>query len=175
PVLAEQVAKKLSEYQGSLDLSRGLDHGAWTVLHHLYPQANIPVVQLAMGASLPIEEHVELAAALQALRSEGVLILGSGNIVHNLRRLDRSAQPTTPDWASEFDETIKAALLQRDYEQLLAKDKSKHPLWGLSHPTIEHYVPLLYSLGATTEEDQITFPHEGFASGSISMRSVMFG
>ncbi len=128
-----------------------------------------------MGANLTIEEHLQLGVALQQLRSEGVLILGSGNIVHNLRRLDRSADAITPDWAEEFDSLIKTALLERDFDQLLARDKSKHHLWGLSHPTIEHYVPLLYAFGAATEEDQITFPYEGFDSGSLSMRSVKFG
>ncbi len=175
PDLASQVGDDLAQYRSELDEHRGLDHGAWTVLHHLYPKANIPVVQLAMSRNLKIEEHLELGAVLGQLRNEGVLILGSGNIVHNLRRLDRSPDAVTPDWAAEFDEMIKTALLQRNFDQLLARDKSKYPLWALSHPTIEHYVPLLYALGAATEDDEISFPYEGFDSGSISMRSVKFG
>ena len=175
PELAAKLAGDLQQYSSELDEHQGLDHGAWTVLHHLYPQANIPVIQLAMGRNLSIEQHMELGATLGQLRDEGVLILGSGNIVHNLRRLGRSADAVTPDWAQAFDAMIKDALLQRDFEQLLARDSSKHPLWQLSHPTIEHYMPLLYTLGAATEEDAITFPYEGFDSGSISMRSVRFG
>lgn len=174
PELAGQLAGKLKRYSSELDEHRGLDHGAWTVLHHLYPKANIPVIQLAMSRTLSLEEHMELGAALQQLRHEGVLILGSGNIVHNLRMLDRSPKASTPNWAGEFDGMVKDALLQRDLEQLLARDRSKHQLWGMSHPTIEHYVPLLYALGAATEVDEITFPFEGFQSGSISMRSVLF-
>ncbi|GGK71360.1 4,5-DOPA dioxygenase extradiol [Amphritea balenae] len=175
PALANHLAGNLKRYSSELDEHRGLDHGAWTVLHHLYPKANIPVIQLAMSRNFTVEEHLELGGALGQLRNEGVLILGSGNIVHNLRRLDRSAEAITPDWAEAFDRLIKNALLQRDFEQLLARDSSKHPLWQLSHPTIEHYVPLLYALGATTEDDEISFPYEGFDSGSISMRSVRFG
>ena len=175
PELAMQVAKTLSQHQAGVHPTRGLDHGAWTVLHHLYPNADIPVLQLAMGARMYMHEHLELATALQQLRREGVLILASGNIVHNLRQTDRSDNPVTPNWAEDFDALIKASLLDRNIPELLAQDKSKHPLWGMSHPTIEHYVPLLYALGASTESDSIQFPHEGFQSGSISMRSVLFG
>ena len=175
PELASRLAADLQQYRGELDEHRGLDHGAWAVLHHLYPQADIPVIQLAMSRKLSFEEHFELGAAISQLRHEGVLILGSGNIVHNLRKLDRSANAVTPDWAAEFDALIKNALLQRDFDQLFARDRSKYPLWKISHPTIEHYLPLLYVLGATTEEDDISFPFEAFHSGSISMRSVKFG
>lgn len=175
PKLANQVAKTLGTYQGQTDSLRGLDHGAWSVLHHLYPEANIPVIQLAMGSRLSMKEHLEVGIALSQLRKEGVLILGSGNIVHNLSRLDMSTTPTTPDWAAEFDATIKNALLQKDLTQLLALDKSKYPLWHLSHPTIEHYMPLLYTVGASSDDDNIIFPYEGFEEGSLSMRSVLFG
>lgn len=175
PELATQIADTLSQYQAGVNPTRGLDHGAWTVLHHLYPNAEIPVLQLAMGAGMYMHEHLELASALQQLRREGVLILASGNIVHNLRQTDRSDNPVTPSWAEDFDALIKEGLLDRNIPELLARDKTKHSLWGKSHPTIEHYVPLLYALGASTESDTIQFPHEGFQAGSISMRSVLFG
>jgi 4,5-DOPA dioxygenase extradiol len=174
PVLANNIANRLNRFQSHIDSNRGLDHGAWSVLHHLYPEANIPVIQLAMGAKLSMKEHLEIGVDLQKLRKEGVLILASGNIVHNLNRLDMSNMPTTPSWAEDFDETIKSALLQKDLTQLLALDKSKHPLWQMSHPTLEHYVPLLYTVGASLKEGEITFPYEGFEEGSLSMRSVLF-
>ncbi|MBJ7537336.1 4,5-DOPA dioxygenase extradiol [Marinomonas transparens] len=175
PELAARVAKGLKTDQGEVDATRGLDHGAWTVLRHLYPQADIPVIQLAMSARLTMAEHMALATELQALRQEGILILASGNIVHNLGATNRTPGAMNVEWAIEFDGIIKEALLQRDLTQLLALDKSKYPLWNIAHPTIEHYVPLLYALGASTEEDVIRFPYEGFESTSISMRSVMFG
>ncbi|TDO96791.1 4,5-DOPA dioxygenase extradiol [Marinomonas balearica] len=174
PSLATRLATHLNEFDGDIDKNRGLDHGAWTVLHHLYPDADIPVIQLAMSTQLTLSEHMEVGAALQSLRDEGVLIVGSGNIVHNLGKLNRAPNANNTDWSVEFDELIKSSLLQRDLGQLLAQDRSKHPLWNISHPTIEHYAPLLYALGASTSTDDIRFPYEGFESGSISMRSVLF-
>lgn len=175
PALAKQLAAQLNAYEGAVNPTRGLDHGAWTVLHHLYPKADIPVIQLAMSTQLSLPEHLELGAALQTLRQEGVLIIGSGNIVHNLRIVDHSENPQTPDWAEAFDAMTKEAILQRDFNQLLARDESKHPLWRVSHPSLEHYVPLLYALGASKEEDTVQFPYEGFEAGTLSMRSVLFG
>ncbi len=175
PELAKSLVKDLSRFNSGLNTSRGLDHGAWTVLYHLYPEANIPVIQLAMSTQLTFAQHVEVGMAMQALREEGILIIGSGNIVHNLGIVDRSENPTTPDWANGFDFLIKQAILQRDFSQLLAVDESKHSLWRIAHPTLEHYVPLLYSIGASTEEDSISFPYEAFELGTLSMRSVKFG
>lgn len=173
PALAQQLARSLPN--AGLDSQRGLDHGAWTVLRHMYPQADIPVLQLAMAARLRMEEHVALATQLRALRSEGVLILASGNIVHNLRLATEDPGVRVYDWAQNFDGMARMALLQRDMPTLLAQDKSQHPLWRLAHPSIEHYVPLLYALGASTEADSISFPFEGFEEATLSMRSVRFG
>lgn len=147
PTLAQQLARSLPNAR--VDSQRGLDHGAWTVLHHLYPKADIPVIQLAMAARLSMDEHVALATQLQALRNEGVLILASGNIVHNLRLATEDPDTQVYDWAQEFDGMAAQALLQRNMPTLLAQDKAKHPLWRMAHPSIEHYVPLLYALGAS--------------------------
>ncbi|WCN13423.1 4,5-DOPA dioxygenase extradiol [Marinomonas mediterranea] len=174
PSLTTRLATQLSEFDGDIDKNRGLDHGAWTMLHHLYPEANIPVIQLAMSAKLTMSEHLEVGAALQSLRNQGILIIGSGNIVHNLGMINRSPNAKNADWSVEFDGLIKQALLERDLGQLLAQDRTKYPLWNVSHPTIEHYVPLLYAFGASTQSDTVSFPYEGFESGSISMRSVLF-
>lgn len=173
PALAQQLARSLPN--AMVDTQRGLDHGAWTVLHHLYPKADIPVIQLAMPARIRLDEHVALAAGLRALRSEGVLILAGGNIVHNLRLATEDPDTKVYDWAQEFDGMAAAALLQRDMPILLAQDKAKHPLWRMAHPSVEHYVPLLYALGASTEADKISFPFQGFEEATLSMRSVRFG
>lgn len=175
PELANQVAGNLKTASGQLDTERGLDHGAWSVLHHLYPKADIPVIQLAMSTQLSLPEHVLLASELRELRKQGVLILASGNIVHNLRTTDHSPDAVTPDWASGFDTLIRDALLQRDMPALLGQDSAKHPLWQMAHPTLEHYVPLLYAVGAAGEQDEISFPFEGFEANTLSMRSVRFG
>ncbi|MEO5797526.1 MAG: 4,5-DOPA dioxygenase extradiol [Rhodoferax sp.] len=173
PALAQQLARTLSH--AAVDTQRGLDHGAWTVLHHLYPKADIPVIQLAMAARIRMDEHVALGAQLQALRSEGVLVLASGNIVHNLRLATDAPETPVYDWAQEFDGMTALALRQRDVPTLLAQDKAKHPLWRMAHPSIEHYVPLLYALGASTETDPVSFPFQGFEEATLSMRSVRFG
>ncbi|MEO6273247.1 MAG: 4,5-DOPA dioxygenase extradiol [Rhodoferax sp.] len=175
PALAQQVARQLKAAGGGLDMQRGLDHGAWTVLHHMYPQADIPVIQLAMSTRLRMDEHVALGTELRALREEGVLVLASGNIVHNLRLTDETPGVQAYDWALEFDSLVKTALLQRDMPSLLAQDARKHSLWHKAHPSIEHYVPLLYALGAANENDAISFPYTGFEEASLSMRSVRFG
>jgi 4,5-DOPA dioxygenase extradiol len=175
PQLAKQLSVNLQKTGVVLDTKRGLDHGAWTILHHMYPKADIPVIQLGMNAKLSLSEHLELAKQLQALRLQGILIMGSGNIVHNLPLSDETPGVKTFDWVIEFDEMMKQALLKRDLPQLLGQDSSKHPLWRKAHPSIEHYLPLLYALGASSVTDKVTFPFEGYDEASISMRSVRFG
>ncbi|MGQ5524958.1 4,5-DOPA dioxygenase extradiol [Chitinimonas sp. PSY-7] len=175
PMLAQTLAHDLQDAKAGIDSERGLDHGAWTVLRHMYPKADIPVVQLSLNGRLQLHEHVTLAHELHGLRKEQVLILASGNIVHNLRMIDSTPGIPTFEWALAFDELIKQALLQRDLTQLLAEDRSKHALWRTAHPTLEHYLPLLYAFGASTADDAISFPYEGFHEASLSMRSVKFG
>ncbi len=153
----------------------GLDHGAWSVLCHLRPAADCPVVQLSLDARLPGERHLEIGRALTPLRDEGVLILGSGNIVHNLRdafgRM-RRGDDTTPDWAASFDADAERALVQHDGAYLAqAHARGQGPS---AHPTPEHYLPLLYAAGAASAGDRVSFPIQGFDAGSLSMRAVRY-
>ncbi|WP_137939928.1 4,5-DOPA dioxygenase extradiol [Chitinivorax sp. B] len=175
PMLASQVASLLGRMNIREDADRGLDHGTWTVLHHLYPKADIPVVQLSLNGHLSLREHLELASGLKALRTQGILIIGSGNVVHNLPLTDERSRAGPYDWAQEFDEHIKQALLQRDHGGLLAQDRRHHRLWRMAHPTLEHYLPLLYTVGAANQQEAVVFPYEGFQERSLSMRSVRIG
>lgn len=174
--LANQVKSDLLKYQAGLDHEWGFDHGNWSVLHHMYPKANIPVVQLSLNQNfMNLRDHLVLAKELNKLRNEGVLIIGSGNIVHNLRQISRSQTAPVVEWAHEFDELIKKSILENNLEQLLAEDPSKHSQWKMAHPSIEHYLPLLYVLGAADPNEKIIFPYEAFELGSLSMRSVLVG
>ncbi len=176
PELAQEVKSNLHSYQAELDHEWGFDHGAWSVLHHMYPKADIPVVQLSLNQNfLNLRDHYNLSVELKKLREEGVLIIGSGNIVHNLRQLSRSETAPVMEWAHDFDLLIKEAILKNDLTQLLAEDPSKHALWKMSHPSIDHYLPLLYVLGAAGVSEKIIFPYEDFELGSLSMRSVLIG
>jgi len=154
--------------------SWGLDHGCWSVLTHLFPSADIPVVQLSLDLTRPAEYHYQLGRQLQPLRDEGVLIIGSGNIVHNLRVINREPEARSFDWAITFDEWVRDKLLQRDFTALIS-DYLKTDAGKLSVPTPEHYLPLLYILGAVTDNDTLRFEYEGMQHASISMRSFRFG
>ncbi|WP_208107759.1 4,5-DOPA dioxygenase extradiol [Bacteriovorax stolpii] len=176
PELAGEVKNSLHIYQAELDHDWGFDHGGWSVLHHMYPKADIPVVQLSLNQNfMNLRDHHKLAQELKKLRGEGVLIIGSGNIVHNLRQLSRSETAPVFEWAREFDGIIKDAILKHDMTQLLAEDPSKYPLWKMAHPSIDHYLPLLYVLGASDPNEKVIFPYEDFELGSLSMRSVLIG
>ena len=176
PALASEVKNNLENYKAELDHEWGFDHGAWSVLHHMYPKANIPVVQLSMNQNfMNLKDHYQLAHQLKKLRNDGVLIIGSGNIVHNLRQISRSETAPVVSWAQEFDELIKKAIIENNLQQLLGEDPSQHSLWKMAHPSIDHYLPLLYVLGAAEENEKIIFPYEAFEHGSLSMRSVLIG
>ena len=168
---APELAKRVASLAGGvgIDGSRGLDHGAWTVLRHLFPAADIPVAQLSIDLSLGFPEHIERGRALEPLRDEGVLVVGSGNIVHNLRRIAWDGMPYS--WAREFDEWAGGRIAARDDAALAAPPG---PAFALAAPTVEHYVPLLYALGAAPSEPATTF-YEGIEHGSLSMRCVRFG
>lgn len=155
------------------DANWGLDHGTWSVLVQMYPEADIPVVQLSIDMSEPLSFHLELGKTLAALREQGVMILGSGNIVHNLRRLDWHNH-SGYEWAIEFDEWVKDKLLQRDFGAL-ADEVLNTQAGQWSVPTPDHYIPLLYAVGASDPEDTLQFETEGLDLGSISMRSFSFG
>lgn len=175
--LALRVQKLLREDCASLSSRWGLDHGTWSVLRWMYPLADVPVVQLSIDRNLDVRGHFALARSLSELRHEGVLIMGSGNAVHNLRdafgRM-RAGSTETPAWAQRYDETLKSVLTQRDTEALLT-------MWPdsadgrLAHPTPDHWLPLIYAYGASDNDDYAHFPNEGFDWGSISMRNVVFG
>lgn len=153
----------------------GLDHGAWSVLLPMFEQANIPVVQLSMDYSRPLNEHFALGQQLQRWRERGVMIVGSGNIVHNLRVMERSAAPNQAfEWAAEFDAHIHTLLRKGDTAGLQAV-QTLGSLMHMAHPTHDHYLPLLYAAGAVLPGEEPRFFNTGFQAGSISMRSVMWG
>ncbi|MDZ4697506.1 MAG: 4,5-DOPA dioxygenase extradiol [Deltaproteobacteria bacterium] len=153
----------------------GLDHGTWTVLLHMYPDADIPVVQLSMSNQFTVKQHLETGRKLSVLRDEGVLILASGNVTHNLRdafgRM-QSSSTATPTWASAFDRAVAVGSKQPDGEQLVRLLDA--PESRQAHPTSEHYLPLLYAHGASDANDAVTFPIEGFEMGSLSMRAILY-
>ena len=151
---------------------RGLDHGAWVPLSRMFPDATVPVVQLSIPWTNDPAEMLYLGTRLRPLRDEGVLILGSGNLVHNLRRVDWSSDAPVVSWAAEFDAWVADALAEGESGALTAY--RDHPLATTAHPTHEHFVPVLVAAGAAGE-DAPRFPITGFEMGSISARSVQFG
>ncbi len=177
PLLAAETAAMVQSATIELDHDWGLDHGAWTILKHMYPAANIPILQLSIDYTKAPSYHYALAKELYQLRKKGVLIIGSGNMVHNLRMVawDKLAIPGFGfDWALEMNDTFKNLILQNqhtsliNYEQLGAAAK-------LAIPTPEHYLPLIYTLGLKTEKDAIKFFNDTAVGGSLTMTSVQFG
>lgn len=172
PSEAERLA---SNPEIARDETWGLDHGAWSVLRHLYPKADVPAFQLSLDERRGFKEHLELGREIAALRERGVLILGSGNIVHNLGRIDWNHPSEAYDWAVEFDARVKEAVEAHDAHALTEPQKWGEALLETAHPTVEHYLPLLYCMGSTDERDAVSYLYEGFAFGSISMRMILFG
>jgi 4,5-DOPA dioxygenase extradiol len=174
--LAGQVVDLLSERQARRSDAWGLDHGTWSVLHHLRPAADVPVVQLSIDRRLAPSEHLAIGRALAPLREQGVLIMASGNVTHNLghaMQSMRARDTSQPGWASRFDHQIETALVQRNLGELtraITTDDGR-----LSHPAPDHYLPLLYAAGAARDDDAVAFPVTGWDAGSLSMRSVQFG
>ena len=176
PDLARRVSQLLARNSASPRSDWGLDHGTWSVLVHLLPAADVPVLQLSIDGRLAGAAHIELGKALAPLRDEGVLVLGSGNMTHNLRDAFsnlRQGRTETPAWAAEFDRAAQSALEQRDAKHLGSALESS--IGRNAHPTPEHYLPLLYSFGASLASDRVSFPIDGFDAGSLSMRAVRFG
>lgn len=175
PALARRVQQLLAPHDVKLDSSWGLDHGTWSVLAHVYPAADIPVVQLSIDETRAASFHFELGRKLAPLRDEGVLIIGSGNLVHNLHAYAWGRHPRTPyDWAVRFESAARDIMLSGDYESLVEYE-TLGPDAALSIPTPDHYLPLLYVLAARQGDEQVTFPVEGVDGGSISMLSVQIG
>jgi len=174
PQLAREVAALLSPLSAGLDHdSWGLDHGTWSVLAHVFPEADIPVVQLSLHAEEPPEHHIELGRRLAPLRERGVLILGSGNVVHNLRRLDRAWAGGAFDWAQRFDEQVQRVLTTSPGE--LASIVN-HPDYAMAAPTPEHFMPLYYVAGLCDAADEVarTFVTGG-TMGSLTMTGFTLG
>lgn len=170
--LAGRIAALLAAAQAEVRADWGLDHGTWSVLCHMRPDADVPVLQLSIDHRLPPAGHLALGRALQPLREEGVLILGSGNITHNLRDA-LSGGGATPPWAASFDAAVARAVEGHDTDALVGAPGTA--AGRLAHPTLDHYLPLLYVVGAATAADAVSFPVTGFDFGSLSMRSVLLG
>jgi 4,5-DOPA dioxygenase extradiol len=175
PELAHRVQELLMPLEVKPDSNWGLDHGTWSVLRHVYPDADIPIVQLSINRSMPAPFHYEIGRKIRPLRNEGVLIIGSGNLVHNLRTYAWGQHMPEPyGWAVQFEQAARQKMLAGEHDSLihyeqLGKDAK------LSVPTPDHYLPLLYVLGATQKHERVQFPVEGIDGGSISMLTVQVG
>jgi 4,5-DOPA dioxygenase extradiol len=176
PKLAEETAKLITSTTVGRDHDWGLDHGTWTIVRHMYPNADIPVLQLSIDYNQPAQYHYDLAKQLSALRKKGVLIMGSGNMVHNLGMVawDKLNDSYGFDWAIEMNETFKTKIMNNDHGALIAYEKLNSAA-KLAIPTPEHYYPLIYSLGLKEEKDAISFFNDKPMAGSLTMTSVRFG
>lgn len=168
-----QISKELITKETAYDNSWGIDHGTWSVLVHMYPERDIPVFQISIDATASPEVHYQIGKELRALRNEGVLIFGSGNIVHNLWKVDWNMGNKGFDWAYEFDDFINENILNRNHENIL-KYKDVGNIAKLAVPTPDHFYPLLYILGASNEEDKVTSYNKSCELGSLTMTSYLF-
>lgn len=175
PALAEETRKTIASTEVQLDHDWGLDHGTWSVVRHMYPEANIPVLQLSIDYDQPPRYHYELARELASLRKKGVLIVGSGNMVHNLRRIAWDKLDENEygfDWALEMNDIFKKSILERKHDALI-----DYPSLGsgamLAIPTPDHYYPLLYILGLQENVDEPSFFNDRAVAGSLTMTSVL--
>lgn len=173
PEIKDMLMMELNEPGLASEESRMWDHGVWVPLVHLYPQADIPVLQISVPYTPSFHDLIELGRNLRFLRERGVLIMATGSMTHNLKEMFVDGAET-PAWAKEFDEWAKDRLLAKDFAALEAFE-SVAPHSFRNHPTPEHFAPLLVACGAAIESDEITFPIEGFEFGSLSRRSVQFG
>jgi 4,5-DOPA dioxygenase extradiol len=164
--------KSLISREVKIDNTWGYDHGTWSVLHVMYPNADIPVYQLSVDRNAAAEVHYEIGKQIKMLREQGVLILGSGNVVHNLGRVNFSATEGY-DWAKNFDNYIKDKILKKEYEDVVNYRKAGESA-GLAVPTPEHFYPLLYVLGGLNENDKVSIYNNSCFAGSLSMTSYLF-
>ena len=176
PAVAQDISRAFFKPQVGLDKDEwGYDHGTWSVLKPMFPKADIPVIQLSMDYARPPSEHLAVGRQLKALREKGVLIVGSGNIVHNLRATRRDAASNQAyDWAVEFDGKIAAQMEKGDLAGL-ADFQKLGSVAQLAHPTYDHYLPLLYAAGAVDPKEPVKFFNANYQSASISMRSAIWG
>lgn len=173
PELALETKKIITKTEVELDDKWGLDHGVWSVIRHLYPNADIPVIQMSIDYSQPAKYHYELAKEISSLRNKGVLIIGSGNMVHNLRMIawDKLNEQYAFDWATEANEKMKSHILSGDHQKLI-DFKSQGKAFDLAIPTPEHYIPLLYALALKEENEKITIFNDKPVAGSLTMTSI---
>ncbi|MBK6966112.1 MAG: 4,5-DOPA dioxygenase extradiol [Bacteroidales bacterium] len=174
PELALEAQRQLKMTEAGLDESWGLDHGAWSVIKHLYPEANIPVIQLSLDYSKSPQYHYDLAGELAELRKKGILIVGSGNMVHNLRTIDWRNPDSGFDWAVEADTKMREWIAAGNHQALIDYEKGGKA-FSMSIPTPEHYLPLLYTLGLQGKNEEVSVFNAKTIMGSISMTSVKIG
>ena len=176
PQLAKQTKAIITKTNVGLDDKWGLDHGAWSVIKHLYPNADIPVIQMSIDYTQPAKYHYELAKELNSLRTKGVLIVGSGNMVHNLRMVSwkRLNEVYAYDWTIEANEKMKDFIVSEDHKSLI-DFKSQGKAFELAIPTPEHYMPLIYTLALKTKNEEITIFNDKPVGGSLTMTSVKIG
>lgn len=174
-VVASEVAATLSRLQGVTvsQTQRGLDHGTWTPLVHLWPKANVPILQLSLPIGWSGKRWFELGRALAPLRAEGVLIMGSGNVTHNLGKVAWEPNASVPQWAADFDAWVERSLTNFHADELMDY-KAKAPALATNHPTEEHWAPLVVAAGAAGQSPKVTYPVSGWEFGSLSRRSVQF-
>jgi 4,5-DOPA dioxygenase extradiol len=176
PILAKETVDLIKSAHVELDHDWGLDHGTWTVVRHMYPEANIPVLQLSIDYTKGPQYHYDLSKELFALRKKGVLIIGSGNMVHNLRMVDfsRINDDYGYDWALQMNDKFKQLISSGDYKPLINYESMGREAL-LSIPTPEHYLPLIYTLGLKGEKDNVSFFNDKAVAGSLTMTSVRIG
>jgi 4,5-DOPA dioxygenase extradiol len=175
PALAREIQEILAPAPVALDEDWGLDHGTWSVLCHLFPDATVPVVQVGIDETETARYHYELGRRLGALRDDGVLVIGSGNLVHNLHAYAWGRRPAEPfDWAVRFEARARELIVAGDHSPLVEYDSLGRDAL-LSVPTPEHYLPLLYVLGLCREGEPVSFPVEGIDGGSVSMLTMRVG
>jgi len=176
PELAQETKNIVTKTEVGLDDKWGLDHGAWSVIKHLYPNADIPVIQMSIDYTQPGSHHYELAKELNSLRHKGILIIGSGNMVHNLRKVawNKLNEEYAFDWAIEANDKMKSYILSGDHQNLI-NFKSQGKAFDLAIPTPEHYMPLLYTLALKEENENITLFNDKPVGGSLTMTSVKIG
>ena len=175
PSLAERVRKMIKSTSVELNYDWGFDHGCWVIMKFLYPEANVPIVELSIDYTQPAAYHYALAKELAALRSEGVMIIGSGNIVHNLRKIDWPHLEDAGfgyDWAVEFNEKIKKLILDGDHQQIIEIEKTDRN-YRSAVPSPDHFLPLLYILALQTQGDKLSFFNDSLVGGSLSMTSLL--
>jgi len=177
PELAKEVRETVKKTEVGSDEKWGLDHGCWSVVKHLYPDADVPVVQMSLDYYQPAQYHYDLAKELSQLRNKGILIVGSGNIVHNLRMVawDKLEKPGFGyDWAIEANDKVKDLILSGDHKPLI-NYKSQGEAFNLAIPTPEHYLPMLYALALKEENEEVSLFNDKEVGGSLSMTSVKIG